>query len=55
MACVQTAIRKEEIFLNLTLPRSQAIYGSLVETFGPYSQHYTMRMLFILSIWILTG
>jgi hypothetical protein len=23
------------------LPRSQAIYGSLVETLGPYSQYYT--------------
>lgn len=23
-------------------PRSQAIYGSLVETFEPYSRHYTM-------------
>jgi hypothetical protein len=24
-----------------TQPRSQAIYGSLVETFGPYPQIYT--------------
>ena len=24
-----------------TQPRSQAIYGSLVETFGPYPQDYT--------------
>ena len=23
-------------------PRSQAIYGSSVETFGPYPQYYTM-------------
>ena len=28
-----------------TQPRSQAIYGSLVETFGPYPQYYT-RIVF---------
>lgn len=29
-------------------PRSQAVYGSLVETFGPYSQHYTKIIRLIL-------
>ena len=28
-----------------TQPRSQAIYGSLVETFGPYPQYYTRIIL----------
>ena len=28
-----------------TQPRSQAIYGSLVETFGPYSQDYTRTII----------
>ena len=30
-------------------PRSQAIYGSLVETFGPYSRNYTRMFIFIIS------
>jgi hypothetical protein len=30
-------------------PRSQAIYGSSVETFGPYPQYYTTNIDKILS------
>jgi len=38
-----------------TLPRSQAIYGSSVETFGPYPQHYTMQIYkFFNTFFILT-
>ena len=32
-------------FRLCTHPRSQAIHGSLVETFGPYPQYYT-RIIF---------
>ncbi len=33
--------------------RSQTIYGSLVETFGPYFQVYTMKLKCELN-WLLT-
>jgi hypothetical protein len=40
----------------MTLPRSQAIYGGSVETFGPYPQDYTMQLLYSLnSFFILAG
>jgi hypothetical protein len=34
-------------------PRSQAIYGSSVETLGPYPQHYTKHSIFSLTFIIL--
>ena len=37
--------RRQNTSLLTTLPRSQAIYGSSVETFGPYSQHYTKQFM----------
>ena len=37
-----------------TQPRSQAIYGSLVETFGPYPQDYT-RIIFNFYLPIVTS
>jgi hypothetical protein len=36
---------KKEYFSIHYLPRSQAIYGSSVETFGPYSQYYTTQTI----------
>jgi len=30
-------------------PRSQTIYGSLVDTFGPYFQRYTSGFLTVIS------
>jgi hypothetical protein len=30
-------------------PRSQAIYGSSVETFGPYPQDYTTNICLLLN------
>lgn len=48
--------QKKRIFSILKhIPRSQAIYGSLVETFGPYSQNYTTyHDIFIFYIPIVT-
>jgi hypothetical protein len=49
--------RKRNASLFKTLPRSQAIYGGSVETFGPYPQDYTMQLIIysLNSIFILAG
>lgn len=47
-------MEESPIYVPIHLPRSQAIYGSLVETFEPYPQLYT-RKIFNKFTFIITG
>ena len=43
---MKRSVRLHKEFFNLYVSlRSQAIYGSLVETIGPYSQNYTSNFI----------